>query len=133
MRLRGVKRQKTQLELAFAPEGRGEPSVTGREGTETLRASQVCQGPASTELLMEGVCDPGNLKRALRRVCQNQGSPGVDGMTVETLRVYLGDHWSEIRSQLLEGNYKPRRVKRVELPKPGGGRRKLGVRRCWTG
>ena len=76
---------------------------------------------------MEAVCDPGNLKRALRRVCQNQGSPGVDGMTVETLAVYLGDHWSEIRSQLLEGSYKPRRVKRVEIPKPGGGRRKLGI------
>jgi RNA-directed DNA polymerase len=127
MRLRGVKRQKTQLELAFAPMGRGESPVCGTEGTEMPRASQVCQGPASTELLMEGVCDPGNLKRALRRVCQNQGSPGVDGMTVETLAVYLGDHWSEIRSQLLEGSYKPRRVKRVEIPKPGGGRRKLGI------
>jgi RNA-directed DNA polymerase len=76
---------------------------------------------------MEEVCDPGNLKRALERVCQNQGAPGVDGMTVEALPGYLGEHWSQIRSQLLDGSYKPRAVKRVEIPKPGGGRRKLGI------
>jgi RNA-directed DNA polymerase len=48
-------------------------------------------------------------------------------MTVQTLPSYLGDHWSEIRSQLLGGSYKPREVKRVEIPKPGGGSRKLGI------
>ena len=127
MRLRGGKRQKNQLELAFAPMGRGEASPVGAEGTETPRAAQVCQGRASTEFLMEAVCDPGNLKRALRRVCENQGGPGVDGMTVAKLPAYLGDHWSQIRSQLLAGSYKPRPVKRVEIPKPGGGRRKLGI------
>jgi RNA-directed DNA polymerase len=76
---------------------------------------------------MEEVCDPANLKRALQRVCRNQGAPGVDGKTVQALPGYLGSHWSQIRSQLLEGSYKPREVKRVEIPKPGGGRRKLGI------
>jgi hypothetical protein len=103
MRLRGGKRQKNQLELAFPPMGRGEASSSGKGGTETPRAAQVCQGPAATDLLMEEVCDPGNLKRALQRVCQNQGDPGVDGMTVQVLPGYLGDHWSEILVLYLRG------------------------------
>jgi len=127
MRLRDGRRQKNQLELAFVPLGGGEAPAAGKGGTEPPRAAQVCQGPAATDRLMEEICDPGNLKRALQRVRQNQGAPGVDGMTVQALRVYLGDHWSEIRSQLLEGSYKPRPVKRIEIPKPGGGRRKLGI------
>jgi RNA-directed DNA polymerase len=127
VRLRSVMRQKNQLELAFAPLGRGEASALGEEGTETPRAAQACQGPASTDVRMEEVCDPVNLKRALQRVCLNQGAPGVDGMTVQRLPAYLGDHWSQIRSQLLDGSYKPRAVKRVEIPKPGGGVRKLGI------
>jgi len=127
MRLRGGKRQKTQLELAFVPMGRGEAPAVGKGGTEPPRAAQVCQGPAATDRLMEEVCDPGNLKRALQRVCQNQGDPGVDGMTVHALPGYLWDHWSEIQSQLLGGSYTPRPVKRLEISKPGGGRRKLGI------
>jgi len=127
MRLRSGRRQKNQLELALVPVGRGEATPTEKQGTEALRAAHVCQGPASTEFLMEEVCDPGNLKRALQRVCQNQGDPGADGMTVKALPGYLGDHWSEVRSQLLAGSYQPRAVKRVEIPKPGGGWRKLGV------
>lgn len=127
MRLRGGRRQKNQLELAFVPMGSGEAAGCGKEGTETPRAAQVCQGPATTEFLMEEICEPANLKRALQRVRQNQGAPGVDGMSVEKLPGYLGDHWSQIRSQLLTGKYKPRAAKRVEIPKPGGGRRKLGI------
>lgn len=127
MRIRGVKRQKNQLELAFFPVERGETPNLGRKGTETPRAAQGCQGPAETEFLMEEICAPSNLKRALQRVCQNQGAPGVDGRTVQALPGYLGDHWSQIRTQLLEGSYKPRAIKRVEIPKPGGGVRKLGI------
>ena len=127
MSLRGGKRQKNQLELAFIPPGRGEAPPPGKEGPETPRASHVRQGPAPTKSLMEEICDPGNLKRALQRVRQNQGAPGIDGMTVQELPGYLGDHWSQIRTQLLEGSYKPRAAKRVEIPKPGGGVRKLGI------
>jgi hypothetical protein len=93
MRFRGVKRQKNQLELAFVPMGQGEASPLGKGGTETPRAAHACQGPASTDLRMEEICDPANLKRALQRVCANHGAPGVDGMTVKTLPGYLGDHW----------------------------------------
>lgn len=127
MRIRGAKRQKNQLELAFAPVGRGEAPTAGRQGTEAQRAAHDCQGPAGTEYLMEEICEPGNLKRALQRVCENQGAPGIDGMTVQSLPGHVGDHWSEIRAQLLEGSYKPRPAKRVEIPKERGGVRKLGI------
>jgi RNA-directed DNA polymerase len=68
------------------------------------------------------------LKAALRRVKDNKGSPGVDGMTVNELPDYLKQHWPTIREQLLNGTYKPQPVRRVEIPKPdGGGSRKLGI------
>lgn len=127
MGIRGAKRPKNQLELAFFPVERGEAPKAGKQGTEPQRAAQNCQGPAGTEPLMEEICSPGNLKRALQRVCQNQGAPGIDGMTVQALRKYLGEHWSQTRSQLLEGSYKPRAIKRIEIPKPEGGVRKLGI------
>jgi group II intron reverse transcriptase/maturase len=63
----------------------------------------------------------------LKRVQQNEGSPGVDGLTVEELPAYLKHHWSTIREQLLTGHYQPNAVKRVEIPKPGGGVRMLGI------
>ena len=76
---------------------------------------------------MEEVCNRENLVRAWKRVRQNKGSPGVDGMTIDDARDYLREHWPGIRSQLLEGAYQPQPVKRVEIPKPDGGVRKLGV------
>ena len=71
--------------------------------------------------------DRENLARALRRVRRNQGSPGVDGRTVEELPAYLKHHWSTLREQLLTGSYQPSAVKRVEIPKPDGGMRLLGI------
>ena len=76
---------------------------------------------------MEEVCDRENLERAWKRVRSNKGSPGVDGMTIDDAKDYLREHWPSIRSQLLEGTYQPQPVKRVEIPKPDGGVRKLGV------
>jgi RNA-directed DNA polymerase len=77
------------------------------------------------ELLMEEVCQRKNLEAALKRVMANKGSPGVDGMTVKKLPDYLRKHWPTIREQLLSGTYQPQPVKRVEIPKPDGGVRKL--------
>lgn len=76
---------------------------------------------------MERVVERGNALAALKRVKQNQGSPGVDGMSVEELPAHLRAHWPKLREQLLAGEYKPRPVKRQEIPKPGGGVRTLGI------
>ncbi len=76
---------------------------------------------------MEEVCERENLKAALQRVKANKGSPGVDGMTVIGIKDYLKQHWPAIRGQLLSGTYEPKPVRRVEIPKPDGGMRKLGI------
>jgi len=124
------KRQKIQykqLLLAFGSEGRGETSDAERKGTEPLVARPALERPAEEERLMEEVCDRKNLEIAWKRVRGNKGSPGVDGMTIDEAVGYLREHWSTIRSQLLNGTYQPQPVRRVEIPKPDGGVRKLGV------
>src|SRR5215207_5816387 len=121
------KRQKNQLVLAFVEEHRGEAPKGLEEGTESLMAKRGTESPAITEQLMEEVCGRENCKQALARVKANKGSPGVDGMTVPDLPGYLKQYWPVIREQLLSGTYKPQPVKRVEIPKPDGGVRKLGI------
>jgi RNA-directed DNA polymerase len=81
----------------------------------------------SNPLLADGVFKAGNLRRALKRVWRNKGSPGVDGLTVKELTAYLGEHWRTIREQLLAGRYQPSAVLRKELKKPDGGVRLLGI------
>jgi len=76
---------------------------------------------------MEAVVERENLKKALARVKRNKGAAGVDGMSVDTLPAYLKEHWPTIRTQLLEGTYKPQPVRRVEIPKASGGMRPLGI------
>ncbi len=121
------KRQNIQYTLALELVDQGETSVSGCEGTEPFVAKPTSESPASAEQLMEEVCERENLVRAWKRVRRNQGSPGVDGMTIEDAKDYLREHWPSIRSQLVEGTYQPQPVKRVEIPKPDGGVRKLGV------
>jgi RNA-directed DNA polymerase len=127
--MRGT-RQKTQyqqLQLAFAPEGRGEAHDTEGRGTEPLTAKRPPERPAAQDRLMEEVCERTNLESAWKRVRANKGSPGVDGLTIDETAEYLRAHWPTLRDQLLEGTYTPQPVKGVEIPKPGGGIRKLGV------
>src|SRR5271169_1064239 len=76
---------------------------------------------------MEEVCGRENCKQALARVKANKGSAGVDGMTVQQLPEHLKQYWPIIREQLLSGTYRPQPVRRVEIPKPDGGVRKLGI------
>jgi RNA-directed DNA polymerase len=113
--------------LAFMTEGRDEFPMAASEGIELHTAKQTPESPTQTDSLMEEVCQRDNLWKALKRVQANKGAPGVDGMTVRKLPKHLKRHWPKIREQLLTGTYRPQPVKRVEIPKPDGGVRKLGV------
>ena len=127
MSLKDDKQQNIQMELDFSSALTGEAREAGREESESSAATSGTENPASTNRLMEEVCERENLKAALQRVKANQGSPGVDGMTVIGIKDYLKQHWPAIREQLLSGTYEPKPVRRVEIAKPDGGVRKLGI------
>jgi len=129
MNLRSDMRQKnTQIILDFHSEPTGEAREVRGEATELLPTVRAPESPASTNQLMEEVCEWENLKQALQQVKANRGSPGIDGKTVEELPGYLQQHWPVIREQLWNGTYEPKPVRRVEIEKPdGGGMRKLGI------
>jgi len=126
------KRQKTsdqqqQLLLAFAAEGRDEVPDGPVEGTVPIAANSNTESPTSSDRLMESICDPLNFECAMARVIDNGGAPGVDGMKVKELEKYFERHADRITRELLTGTYCPQPVKRVEIPKPDGGVRKLGI------
>src|SRR4051795_11672881 len=127
MDLKSDKRQNIQLELDFPSLPAGEAREVGREETESQLADHDTESPAKPNRLMEEVCERENLKEALRQVKANKGSAGIDRMTVGQLSDYLKEHWPVIREQLLKGTYEPKPVTRVEIPKPDGGVRKLGI------
>lgn len=124
MNLGKATHQKTaQAELPL--ETRGEAHLGQRSGEARMATNG--NGGSGTTALMERVVDSRNVKAALKRVRQNKGSPGVDGMTVDELPKYLAENWVRIREQLLEGTYQPLPVREVEIPKGDGGVRKLGI------
>ncbi len=127
MDLKSDKRQHIQLELDFSSMRAGEACGTGREETESQLTAHDTESPANTNPWMEEVCERANMKEALRQVKANKGSAGIDRMTVGQLSDYLKQHWPVIREQLLNGIYEPKPVRRVEIPKPDGGVRKLGI------
>src|SRR2546428_2356883 len=127
MNLRSDQRQNVQGELDFSSPPAGDAREARREETESTPAMHAPESPASTNRLMEEVCERENLKEALRQVKGNKGSAGVDGITVNQLTDYLEQHWPAIREQLLSGTYEPKPVSRVEIDKPDGGVRKLGI------
>lgn len=127
-----VKRQQTsgrqrQLLLAFATESRDEVPDGLAEGTVPFAADSSAESPTGSDRLMERICDPLNLECAMARVIANDGAPGVDGMTTRDLERYFERHRDRIIGELLSGTYRPQPVKRVEIPKPNGGVRKLGI------
>lgn len=115
------------MSMAFSPEGEGEAQSRGRQGTEASMAERSTERPAKATGLMEVIVEPENMKKALKRVMANAGAPGVDGMITKELPSYLNQNWSKIREALLSGTYRPQPVGRVEIPKPDGGRRALGI------
>ncbi len=119
-----MRQKPEQLELAL--EARGEAPHGQRSG-EAPTTSDGDERSRGDHRRMEQVVGRANALAALKRVKQNRGSPGADGMTVDDLTPYLGRHWETIREQLLTGRYQPQPVKRQEIPKPGGGTRTLGI------
>ena len=125
MSLEGAVRQTSrQLELPLRERGESS-STTWRSGEAPTATSG--DGRSGTDHLMESVVERGNMKKALKRVRQNKGSPGVDRMTVDELPAYLVANWQTVRAQLLDGSYQPHPVRRCEIPKSGGGVRQLGI------
>ena len=120
-------RRKNRRKLTRGPDERSEAPIAGSSGAESVVAMAEPESPAATAHLMEEVCDRENLVRAWQRVRGNKGAPGVDGMTIDDAKSFLREHWPAIRSQLLSGTYRPQPVRRVEIPKPDGGVRMLGV------
>jgi len=100
-----------------------------------LRENKQCehQRPTTIETpiqemtLIEAMLERENMLKAYKQVVRNKGAPGVDKMTTENLKGYLLNHWPQLKDELLSGRYKPKPVKEVEIPKPGGGMRKLGI------
>jgi len=114
-----------QLELPL--EERGEAPNAERRGEAHSTTHRIERSGDDEAFLMERIVERGNLARALTRVRRNQGSPGVDGLTVAELPAYLREHWPVIREQVLTGRYRPSAVRRHAIPKPGGGVRQLGI------
>jgi RNA-directed DNA polymerase len=98
-----------------------------RKGTESSLARYEAESLAKSEKLMEDVCEPRNLKQALKRVKANAGSPGIDRMTTEELAPWLMANWTRIREELITGQYQPQPVRRKTIAKPDGGTRELGI------
>jgi RNA-directed DNA polymerase len=122
-------RQKNRIDLNLGTGGKGEAPKAAAQESEARAAKASLECPAVAGPSMEAVFERENLKEALARVKRNKGAAGIDGMSVDDLPIYLKEHWPTIRDQLLEGTYRPQRVRRVEIPKASGGLRPLGIPR----
>ena len=108
--------------------GWDDETVVGRNGGgQQAELPRTFRQRAMYEKLMEEAVEPGNYQRALEAVEGNQGAPGIDRMKTSELRAHLEAHWPKIRAKLLAGTYVPSPVRRVEIPKPSGGTRMLGI------
>lgn len=104
-------------------------------GRNPERAALCAEAESATDLrtkaetsgLMEAVCERGNLWLAYERVIRNKGAAGVDGIGVSEFKVHLQQYWPTIKARLLAGSYIPQAVRRVDIPKPQGGVRTLGI------
>src|SRR6516165_9040410 len=109
------------------PEFRGGGSGRDKPAKASSTTAMKGENPPSTTQLMEAVVERSNMRVALKRVETNNGAAGIDEMTVKELRGYLKEHWPKIKEKLLKGSYQPGAVRRVEIAKPSGGMRQLGI------
>ncbi|HEY2755721.1 MAG TPA: reverse transcriptase domain-containing protein, partial [Pseudolabrys sp.] len=109
------------------PEGSGRKPPEQGMGASIATARPQPSAPEVEAQLMEEIVSRANMMAAYHRVMANKGAAGIDRMTVEQLQPHLKEHWPRIREELLEGRYRPQPVRGVEIPKPGGGMRQLGI------
>ena len=122
--MQGMRKTKNIRVLDCPGEDRVEPE--GTPGVQSMEALEQKEENGADELL-ERLLDRDNLNEAYRKVKRNGGAAGIDGMTVEELLPYLKEHKEEMLRKLRTGKYKPKPVRRVDIPKPGGGTRQLGI------
>lgn len=119
--------QKRGVRFPEAAKGEPEQNSGGSEVCVIYQTSGEKVSVNKQSWLMEWLVSKDNMTKAYKRVVRNKGAPGVDGITVLGLKGHLLEHWELIKQELLEGRYQPSPVKRVEIPKPNGGVRKLGI------
>ena len=110
-------------------EAKGGDFERNSEGSSTARSTEhrIENTESLTIELTEWLVARPNMERAYKQVVANKGAPGIDGVGVDELRDYLWQHWGRIKAEILGGTYRPSPVRRVEIPKPNGGARKLGI------
>lgn len=125
-----VRRQPKTPQGAFGREEAVKPLGTDQGPSAPSAQTETTSRGTGTETLLEQMLERHNMLAALKRVEANRGAPGVDGMETKDLRQYIRENWERIRLELLAGTYKPMPVRRVEIPKPDGGVRLLGIPTC---
>jgi RNA-directed DNA polymerase len=110
-----------ELNLEVAPNFRRDHS------SEVFVAARLSESPTGQIRLLESILEPGNMRKAVKRVQANDGAPGIDGLRCSQVAKYLTRHWPKIKAALLDGSYQPLPVRRKEIPKPTGGVRLLGI------
>jgi RNA-directed DNA polymerase len=103
-----------------------EAILRGAEADVTTRLRTKAEWEQGSGL-MGTVCERGNLMLAYQRVVKNKGAAGVDGIGIAEIKDHLKQHWPTIKANLLAGKYMPAPVRRVDIPKPQGGVRTLGI------
>ena len=117
--------QNVLLEKTVTPSPGRYPRMTA--GRVQASAASVTWTNAEPDTLMARVLAPANLRRAYQRVVSNKGAPGADGMTVDQLAGYVKQYWPTLKTRVLAGEYHPHGVRAVDIPKPKGGTRQLGI------
>ena len=101
--------------------------VPRAHSSDLANSSEKARTEICTKNLLERIVNAENMNKALKRVERNKGSHGIDGMQTDTLRSYLMENGKALVLEILEGRYKPKPVRKVEIPKPDGGKRGLGI------
>lgn len=122
-----MRADKAEAHASAASAGKGGRNLPGTGAGAETRLAAVGETKPEALRLMEAAVERSNMRCAYERVVKNEGAPGVDGLTVAEFRPWLQAHWPKVRQALLAGEYMPAAVRRVDIPKPQGGVRTLGI------